>query len=353
MQHDRLAVGQWHRGKNTEEEKDPAVLPANSEQERRKLTKHDPEIEKLREEVNCAALLERLPPPWRLDWPESTKNCLKCRRGAGEIIIVNHEGRGWWDPGSEAKGDVFDLVQHFDPSLNFGQARKLLREFIGLRPTFAEDNHPRRKTAQTSPIAARWRRRPRLRRGSPAWRYLNLDRRLPARMLEAAIGADVVREGPYASAWFAHRDDAGSVTHVEIRGPGYKGSLTGGAKTLFRFTGASPPFSRLVVTEAPIDAMSLAAFENFSPGTLYAATGGGMGPATIGAIERLLAGMAGMANSAFFSATDANPAGDRYAAQHKAIAAKAGVAFSRLRPPIESGDWNDVLKQQTQQSTAP
>jgi hypothetical protein len=35
----------------------------------------------------------------------------------------------------------------------------------------------------------------------------------------AAIAADVVREGPYGSAWFAHRDDAGMVTHIEIRGP--------------------------------------------------------------------------------------------------------------------------------------
>jgi hypothetical protein len=42
-------------------------------------------------------------------------------------VIVNHDGRGWWDPLSSTKGDIFDLVQFLDPSLNFGQVRKRLR----------------------------------------------------------------------------------------------------------------------------------------------------------------------------------------------------------------------------------
>lgn len=48
----------------------------------------DEELDRLREGVNCAALLERLPPPWKLDKAESTRDCLKYRRGKGEIIIV-------------------------------------------------------------------------------------------------------------------------------------------------------------------------------------------------------------------------------------------------------------------------
>ena len=98
----------------------------------------DEELQRLREGVNCAALLERLPPPWRLDKAESTRDCLKYRRGQGEIIIVNHGGHGWWDAGSTAKGDVFGLVQHLRPDLNFGHARKLLREMVGLQPSFPE-----------------------------------------------------------------------------------------------------------------------------------------------------------------------------------------------------------------------
>ena len=96
----------------------------------------DGEIEWLKERVSCTALLEQLPPVWRLDRTESTRKCLKYRRGPGEIVIVTHDGRGWWDPLSERKGDVFTLVQHLDPALNFGAARRVLRVFAGAPPVF-------------------------------------------------------------------------------------------------------------------------------------------------------------------------------------------------------------------------
>jgi len=82
------------------------------------MSEQDMEIEWLKAEVNCAALLERLAPVWRLDRAESTRRSLKYRRGEGEILIVNHDGRGWWDPLSEAKGDIFSLVRHLDPGLS-------------------------------------------------------------------------------------------------------------------------------------------------------------------------------------------------------------------------------------------
>ena len=100
------------------------------------MTRHDPEIEELREKVHCAVVLERTPPCWKLDRKESTKLSLKYRRGKGEILIVSHAGRGWWDPTSDAKGDVFRLVQRLEPGLSFGHVRKRLRAFAGLSPSF-------------------------------------------------------------------------------------------------------------------------------------------------------------------------------------------------------------------------
>ena len=100
------------------------------------MTGHDPEIEELRDRVHCAVVLERTPPPWRLDRKESTKLSLKYRRGKGEILIVSHGGKGWWDPTSDAKGDVFGLVQRLEPGLNFGHVRKRLREFAGMSPNY-------------------------------------------------------------------------------------------------------------------------------------------------------------------------------------------------------------------------
>ena len=125
----------------------------------------------------------------------------------------------------------------------------------------------------------------RLRPGSRAWSYLSEQRRIPASILTAAVEVDIARDGPFGSAWFAHRGGDGSVTHVEIRGPDYKGSLNGGTKTLFRFGWAGKGVCRLAVTEAPIDAFSVAAIEGVRPDTLYLATGGGIGPGTVAAMH--------------------------------------------------------------------
>ncbi|HTV46455.1 MAG TPA: DUF3991 and TOPRIM domain-containing protein [Stellaceae bacterium] len=303
----------------------------------------DAELDDFRKGVHCAALLEAWPQPWRLDHRESTRNALKYRRGKGEILIVNHDGRGWWDPQSAAKGDVFDLVQYLDPNLNFGQVRRELRRVVGVVPAFPPAPSHSRDIGPDTPVALRWCRRPRLRRGSPARSYLTHTRRLPKHVLDAAAAADVLREGPYGSAWFAHRGDGGAVTHVEIRGPGFKGSLRGGTKTLFRLPGAASACRRLVIFEAPIDALSLAAIESIRADTLYVATGGGMGPTTVQAIDQLLSRLAPLPGACVAGASDANPAGERYAARHAELAAAAGIPFVRLRPPVGT-DWNDVLQ---------
>jgi len=182
------------------------------------------------------------------------------------------------------------------------------------------------------PVAERWRRRPRLRPGSSAWSYLAEKRQLPASILKAAAAADIVRDGPFASAWFAHRHTDGAVSHVEIRGPDYKGSLKGGTKTLFRFGRAGQGTRRLAVAEAPIEALSLAAIEGVCPDTVYAATGGGIGPGTVSALQDAI-GLINLAPRArLVMATDANRAGDRYAARLAEIATAAGIPVERLRP---------------------
>src|SRR3954447_10661125 len=66
----------------------------------------DAELDLFRRTVNCAAVLERMMGGWRLDLRESTRRALKYRRGAGEIIIVNHDGRGWWDATGHARRRV-------------------------------------------------------------------------------------------------------------------------------------------------------------------------------------------------------------------------------------------------------
>ena len=62
------------------------------------MREQDTEIERLKECVSCAALLEQLAPGWRLDRAESTRRSPKYRRGPGEILIVSHCGLFYWWP---------------------------------------------------------------------------------------------------------------------------------------------------------------------------------------------------------------------------------------------------------------
>jgi Toprim-like/Protein of unknown function (DUF3991) len=311
------------------------------------MTGHDVELEQLRAKVSCAVLLERLPPPWQLDKQQSTRRCLKYRRAEGEVLLVTHAGRGWWDPGSTAKGDVFRLVQYLNPGLNFGEVRKVLRPFIGLSPSYPVHEGRSAKNRPDVPFGVKWDRRPVPARGSPTWRYLTETRQIPAPVVVAAIRAGALREGPHASAWFAHRDPDGRLTGIEMRGPAYRGFSPGGAKTLFclpgRLRASAVPVRRLLVAEAPIDAMSVAAIEHLRADTLYVATAGGMGPQTLVALDLHLRALAAE-GGVLVVATDNDRAGDRYNVQLATMAQAAGVRVERLLPPPDQ-DWNDVLRQ--------
>ena len=304
----------------------------------------DEEVAHLRASVNCATILERVGTGWRLDQSESTCKALKYRRGPGEILIVNHEGRGWFDPFTEAKGDIFDLVQRLDPDLNFGQVRQCLRKVAGIGFTYPESvNRPPRQTSTALP-AERWAARRPLRRGSAVWRYLTEERCLPENVLKSAAAADAVREGPYASAWFAHRDHGGALTCIEMRGPSYRGITADGTKSLFRVARTSGPFSRLAIFEAPIDALSMAAFEQLRRDTLYVATAGGMGPDTIIALQHLFEDLATQRAAIVVIGTDNDKPGERHADRLVALVEAANLGWERAKPPGGAKDWNKFLQ---------
>ena len=136
--------------------------------------------------------------------------------------------------------------------------------------------------------------------------------------------------------WAGHFDEAGHVTGWEERGPEWRGFATGGAKVLFRFGPADA--LRLCVTEAAIDAMSLAALEDQRPDTRYLSTGGGWSPAS----SEALLDLAVRADALLVAATDNNAQGESFAERLEALATDAGCGFVRLRPELE--DWNEVLK---------
>ncbi|MCW8060105.1 DUF3991 and toprim domain-containing protein [Agrobacterium tumefaciens] len=289
-------------------------------------------LEELRDRVPCAAVLERA--GFAIDVKESTRKAVKYRRGA-EIVIVIHGGRGWFDPLSDAKGDVFGLAEHLD-GVTIVEALDRVAELVGVNAKHPVWSRPAGKQAYCTSVPERWAARRTPWQGSMTWRYLRTERCLPATIIRHAIQRNLLREGPYGSMWAAHVDDDWAVTGWEERGPDWRGFSTGGSKILFRL--GSSDAMRLCVTEAAIDAMSLAAFEGLREGSLYLSTGGGWSPMTDAAVRKLAA----RPGVVLVAATDANSQGETFACRLRAIADEVACDWLRLKPPTE--DWNDALK---------
>jgi hypothetical protein len=295
------------------------------------------EVEYLKARVACAGVLEKA--GFTVDIEESTHRAVKYRRGNG-IIIVIHAGRGWFDPLSEAKGDVFSLIRHLD-GVPFIGALERAGELVGFVPAAPVLSRVPRDRGPPASLAERWRIRRKPGPGSPTWRYLRDERFLSDTILHATVRQDRLREGPYGSMWAAHVDDEGIVTGWEERGREWRGFSTGGRKVLFRLGAVDA--SRFCVTEAAIDAMSLAALEGLREGSLYLSTGGGWSPMTELALRRL----AVRPGALMIAATDANAQGEIFAGRLRAIAVTMGCDWFRLTPLAE--DWNDALRAKMQE----
>ncbi len=289
------------------------------------------EVEELRNRVPCATVLEKA--GFAIDLKESTRKAVKYRR-CDDIIIVIHDGKGWFDPLSDAKGDVFSLVEHLD-DIGFAEVLQRVSGLVGFVPSEPVWTRRSRERDPDLGIPHRWRVRRSPWGSSMTWRYLRDERGLPETVLRAAIQQDRLREGPRGSMWAAHVDDDGIVTGWEERGPEWRGFASGGGKILFRLgpIGAI----RLCIAEAAIDAMSLAAIEDLRFDSLYLSTGGGWAPATEAAIRVLAA----RPNVQLVAATDNNSQGEVYAGRIEAIAVAASCGYERLAPAHE--DWNEEL----------
>lgn len=112
---------------------------------------------------------------------------------------------------------------------------------------------------------------------------------------------------------------------------------SGGTKVLFRFGAAAG--LRICVTEAAIDALSLAAIEGLRDGTIYLSTGGGWSPNTETSLRHLLR----QPSAQLIAATDANSQGETFADRLRALTDELDRDWLRLRPTAD--DWNEVLKQ--------
>ncbi|UZO95008.1 Hypothetical protein RMHFA_03886b (plasmid) [Roseomonas mucosa] len=292
----------------------------------------DQELDELRDRVDCRTVLERA--GWTLDKEGSTQHAPKYRNGPSQIVIVTHEGRGWFDPLNDARGDVLALAQHVWGG-NFGQARKALRPLAGIVPALnpvARDRRP----SQPFDGPRLWERASRIAPGSQGFRYLTEARGVPAPIVAQAHREGLLREGIFGTVWALHRTAELAPCGWEMRGPQYKGFAKGGDKALF-WIGELAEARRVAVVESAIDAMSLAALEGMRDGTAYVSTGGGFGPPTADTLRRLLSPSARL-----LAATDRGQGGELLADRLEELARESCAGFGRLRP--DAKDWNEQLQ---------
>lgn len=288
------------------------------------------EIEALRAKVSCEVILEQA--GYQIDIKESTRRAAKYRRG-GELVIVTHGGSGWFNPLGDEKGDAFGLVMLLDGT-SFPEAARRIASLVGFVVSRPEWTKPRRGAPGS--LHERWTERRTPGPGSGAWRYLCRARFISEHVVRDVIRQNLLKEGPLGSMWAAHSDCDGKVVGWEERGPDWRGFATGGSKILFRF--GNPTANRICVTEAAIDAISLASIEGSRDDTLYLSTGGGWSPAT----DAALVALAKRPGAQLVAATDANSQGEIYADRLRAIAESVGSDWQRRRPPAD--DWNEVLQ---------
>ena len=150
------------------------------------------ELEEMRDRVPCTVVLEQA--GFAVDVKESTRKAVKYRRGA-EIVIVIHEGRGWFDPLSDARGDVFSLAAHLE-GVSFVEALDQVAALVGFVAKEPMWTRSVRDSVPAETIPERWAKRRKPWRGSMTWRYLRAERCLPENIIRAALRIDVMREGP-------------------------------------------------------------------------------------------------------------------------------------------------------------
>ena len=132
-------------GKETEAERSDAE--AAGKRRWRKRNRRAEEARAMRRGARKGRLRDRL--------KESTRKAVKYRRG-GDIIIVIHDGNGWFDALSDAKGDVFSLVGASTASPSPRCLRGSRTWSVSCRPNPSGHEHPREWDPPAS-LSDRWR----------------------------------------------------------------------------------------------------------------------------------------------------------------------------------------------------
>lgn len=263
-------------------------------------------------------------------------------RGGDTLKCSQVDGKWLWTSNkSGTSGSVIDLWLQDNPGKTIGHARQAFREILGTaqRPTPASIPQRGPERDDHTEARRRWMAAPQLSATTDSYAE---ERGISRSTLERF--PNEVRSGAFGGIYFAHRNtETGDILGFEQRWErdGQKNAARfakGGRKTV-NVLGNSATAIRMVVVEGGLDALAIAELEVRND-TIYVSTGGGFGPLTEAALQRLALG------KAVLSGFDNDEAG---AAMNEKLRGLISGS-ERYAPPREiSGsmavckDWLDVL----------
>ncbi len=261
---------------------------------------------------------------------------MKNEANASKIIVANAEdGHGiFFEVHGDAKGSAIDFVMYRE-GCTLGTARKVLREWLGqprpepvreyIKPPLVKNNR--------ASLAAEWHK----------MRDYDGDY-----LKSRGLSTDTIKDFSHhmkmdtrGNVCFRH-DDENGLSGWETKNRGFTGFSGGGKKALFMCNtcpSAEEP-TRIVITEAAIDAMSYAQLSN-KP-ALYVSLSGTASDAQRELLAKLFDKYP---RATVVTATDADAQGEKYAMMIHAMCPNA----LRVRPKsaeypgVPYKDWNDLL----------
>jgi hypothetical protein len=255
----------------------------------------------------------------------------------GDKIIVTRQQDGhdvYFSVGDDRDcGSIVDFVQRRKP-LSLGQVRKELRAWLpsAKRPAIKmparTPDRPLATPKDHGKALGRW-----VQMQPYTGSYLSRDRGLDLRIIEAFE----VRQDERGNACIAHRDAGSEVVGWEAKNKGFTGYAAGGLRGLAYTRIDSGPVTRLVVTEAALDAMSYAQIQH-QPGTAYVSTGG----SALSATQRQQLAQLMAPGVPVVLAMDRDDAGERMAQEVAAMAPRSASVVRDV--PQGHKDWNEALQ---------
>lgn len=273
---------------------------------------------------------------------KSTKNSPCLKNPAGDVIVVKYQQNGvntFFCPKDNQKGDIYNFVM-WQEHCDFKTAAAKIDNLLGLASIQGNPIPQEKRVAKVFDVNAAAQLKP-----VQEHAYLE-SRGIDNAMLIHGRFRGTVLTDEYHNAVFPHCRHGKIVGYVK-KNYKFNGFSEGGEKLLWK-SNQFPGDTRLCVTEAAIDALSLAVLMRDSPKhaeqmyhTRFVSIDGGYSPEAEAMLKQEVAALP--RGSVIEAAFDNDEQGRRYCEKLANISMECGQVYAE-NIPSKRKDWNEVLQ---------